>query len=351
MLKIHSSFQRLRLARAIARDPVLEQLLTQADDNKRKKFLAIILMQLVEMHPELSGRFEGILKAMEQTVGIELIDILTKALNSQSPDHLSEFTQRLKEHSIVDRQVLGNQLLETLSKALNTQFAAQKTSKCAEIWPWLKQAFSIKTIIDIGANNGDYAEFLSHYFDVKQTYVFEPLPSCIKDLEDKQNRIQNFTFFNVALSDQTSQQSFFQNDYGPASSLLEISEDSKAEFPQTAQAQKITINVARLDDLLCADDLESDILIKIDVQGLEDKVIRGGWETFARATCVVIEMSFVPMYTKQLLFGEVHQMLTDLGYYFAGVKNQICSVSSGRPLFAHCLYIRQETIDFPNAWD
>lgn len=209
-----------------------------------------------------------------------------------------------------------------------------------DIWPWIKEIASIKTIIDIGANNGDFAEFLANYFKADRTYVFEPLPIYTQELEQKKRSIQNLTIFNVALSDTAGEETFFQNSYGPASSFLKVSDQSKAEFPQTAGESAIQVKVARLDDLLATETLDGDILIKIDVQGFEDKVIRGGRHIFAKARYVLIEMSFVPMYIGQPLFNQVHAQLAELGYEFSGVKNQI-SAASGQPMFAHCLYIKE----------
>ena len=60
------------------------------------------------------------------------------------------------------------------------------------------------------------------------------------------------------------------------------------------------------------------------------------------AKVVLIEMSFVPFYDEQPLFEEVHCLLEDCGLRLAGFKNQINDPSSGRPLFAHCLYRRTD---------
>ena len=105
---------------------------------------------------------------------------------------------------------------------------------------------------------------------------------------------------------------------------------------------EVTVTVARLDDILPADSIEPDVMIKIDVQGAEDRVIRGGRAVFSRASIVLIEMSFVPFYEGQPLFEEVHRLLVDCGLRLAGIKNQINDPASGRPLFAHCLYHRPE---------
>lgn len=211
-----------------------------------------------------------------------------------------------------------------------------------DLWPWLRDTQNIRTVIDIGAHNGEFAAFLSGYFKPSATYVFEPLASCAPALREKAASIPNFHVFDAALSDYSGQGRLYQNSYAPATSLLQVSEVSKSEFPETSGETPTLVRIARLDDQLDPDSLERNILIKIDIQGFEDRAIRGGRRVFSAAKCVLIEMAFVPMYEGQPLFGEVHPLLVMLGFRFAGIKNQIDSPRSGQPLFAHCLYIRPD---------
>jgi FkbM family methyltransferase len=210
-----------------------------------------------------------------------------------------------------------------------------------DFWVWLRQSQQIRTVIDIGANVGEFAAFLFRYFQPNALYAFEPLPSCQSALQARAAVSPNFQVFPLALSDHAGRECFYENSYPPSSSLLRIGDISRQEFPQTSGESPCVVQVALLDSVLRAADLEKNIFIKIDVQGVEDRVIRGGRNVFAAASCVLIEMSFASMYDGQPLFEEVHVLLADLGLRFAGMKNQIAA-RSGQPLFAHCLYVRAE---------
>src|SRR5687768_13880382 len=72
-----------------------------------------------------------------------------------------------------------------------------------DLWPWLRDTQRIRTVIDIGANNGDFADFLASYFNPTSVYAFEPLASCIPDLERKCKTIRGLRIFNLALADYT----------------------------------------------------------------------------------------------------------------------------------------------------
>ena len=64
--------------------------------------------------------------------------------------------------------------------------------------------------------------------------------------------------------------------------------------------------------------LTPDILIKIDVQGYEDRVIKGGAKTFTQATACILEVSIEHLYENQPSFGDLLIMLGDLGFDYAG---------------------------------
>jgi FkbM family methyltransferase len=209
-------------------------------------------------------------------------------------------------------------------------------------WGWIRATRSIGTIIDIGANDGRFADFLARYFKPASVYVFEPLRSCLPALEALAADLPNVRVFNLALSDRSGTAPLYENSYPPSTSLYRVGETMRREFPFAAGETATVVDLARLDDVVDPALLDRDIFLKVDVQGAEAEVIRGGREVFGASACVLIEMTFISMYHGQPLFEEVHDLLHGLGLRLAGVRNQICSTRSGEPLFAHCLYVRDD---------
>ena len=204
------------------------------------------------------------------------------------------------------------------------------------LFRWLKSTARIRTVIDIGANDGAFLEFLQRFFGAERSLAFEPLPSARAVLEKR--GIPGLSIFPHALSNAAGTTTFEVNAYGPASSMLRVSDLSRTEFPQTcAIAERIQVPLARLDDLVDPDTLPGGMFLKMDVQGVEDKVIAGGSRVVGRADWVMVEVSFRPIYEGQALFEEIHAPLAALGFRLAGVKNQL-SAASGEPLFGHLLY-------------
>jgi FkbM family methyltransferase len=207
-------------------------------------------------------------------------------------------------------------------------------------YPWLKEAFHVRTLIDIGANRGEYGGFLARHFDVEDAYFVEPLASARSALEVVAGGCRRAEILPFALSDAEGEATFYETDYAPSSSLLPPEERALAQFPRNAVKSRSLIAVRRLDDLMGGRPLADDLLVKIDVQGMEHRVIRGGPAVFARAKVVLIEMSFVPLYAGQSLFGDVHPLLAAHGLQLAGMVNQIMMPASRRPGFGHFIYIR-----------
>lgn len=104
------------------------------------------------------------------------------------------------------------------------------------------------------------------------------------------------------------------------------------------QVQKV--NIARLDDL--ADDLEiySPMLIKLDVQGFEDKVISGGISTISKADIIIIELSMDQLYDDQPLFDDIYRTLVNLGFQYKGNYDQLQNPNDGRVLQVDGIFLR-----------
>lgn len=200
---------------------------------------------------------------------------------------------------------------------------------------WLSRLHRVRTVIDIGANTGTYAEYLKETFRPERVIVFEPQEKHAAGL-----RRRGFEVFSIALGDENGAVELNINSHDASSSLLHLGAPHLEEWPHLVETgERASVPIRRLDDCI-PPDLADEILIKVDVQGYEDAVLRGGAKTFGRAGVVLIEMSFVPMYAGQPLFHDVHAQLTALGFRFTGFKNQQISSRTGQPLFAHCVYER-----------
>ncbi len=122
-----------------------------------------------------------------------------------------------------------------------------------------------------------------------------------------------FVFDRLALGDRSGTAILHVTDFADASSLLPLSPAGRAEF-RVAPATAVTVPVARLDDLIAAGTVAAPDLIKLDVQGFELAVLRGGENALASARAVLCEVSTRAFYDGQALFGDILSYLEARGF-------------------------------------
>ena len=106
----------------------------------------------------------------------------------------------------------------------------------------------------------------------------------------------------------------------------------REEFPHTTNVIEETIQVKRLDDVADQLNIIGPLIVKIDVQGFEDRVIRGGELTLQKAHAIIVELSSYSLYEGQPSFADVHIQLDRLGFVFRGTVDQMLSPKDGRIL-------------------
>lgn len=200
-------------------------------------------------------------------------------------------------------------------------------------------SLNIKTVLDIGANEGQFARRVRRILPAARIYSFEPLPEVFRTLAALKARDSNFEAINLGISDQAGEVDFEVNDFSPSSSVLPVAEMAREAFPYTAHTRKTRVNLTTLDSWVRQHTLQEPLLVKMDVQGLEDRVIRGGPATLARSAAVISEVSFAGMYEGQALFDDVYARLRALGFRCAGMVEPLYHPGTGEILQADAIFL------------
>lgn len=206
---------------------------------------------------------------------------------------------------------------------------------------WLREA-NIMTVIDVGANTGQFVREIRETLPECFVYSFEPLKDCYDALVAGRVGDQKFKAYNSALGAETGETIIHRSSYAPSSSLRVMGRNHKELYPHTAGASDEKITVRRLDGIaeLAPAGLDKEILVKLDVQGFEDKVIEGGRNFLKQTRAMIVEVAFIPLYEGQPLFADIYKMLTELGFAYAGAIHQKRDKSNGKVVAEDALFYR-----------
>jgi len=198
----------------------------------------------------------------------------------------------------------------------------------------------IQTILDIGANDGHWAQEMRSLFPDAQIYAFEPLKDCFERVVARFEGDALFKAFNVALGDNDGSAEIERSSFHPSSSLRPMAKLHKELYPKSASVTREKIAVRRLDSMANELVLKRGVLVKMDVQGFEDKVIIGGKNVFSQAGVVISEVSFVELYENQPLFGDIHDALRELGFSYRGNCAEHFSRLTGEKIYEDSIFVR-----------
>jgi FkbM family methyltransferase len=177
------------------------------------------------------------------------------------------------------------------------------------------------TVLDAGANKGQFSLAVRAQFPRAHILAFEPLSEPAAIFRRLFGPDRCVTLFPVALGSQSGKQVIHISRRLDSSSLLPIGDLQSKIFPGTEEARTEEIRVECLDSILAGQDLPAPVLLKVDVQGFEQHLLLGAEETLRRVSTIYIELSFVPLYHGQALADDIIRWLQTRGFALAGIYN------------------------------
>jgi len=175
-----------------------------------------------------------------------------------------------------------------------------------------------KYILDIGAHKGSYSELFIKLYNNTRIVLFEPNLTLYKKLKKKFDKINNIEIYNYAIGDKNEYKKFLTSsliDY--TSTFSTMNKKSKYLFIRnllySGQGKiKYTLTkIKKLDRIFVKKKIID--LIKIDVEGYEEKVIKGGLKTLKNTKVILIEYHKDDLYLNYNP-KEIHKKLINLNF-------------------------------------
>ncbi|WP_164934400.1 FkbM family methyltransferase [Bradyrhizobium zhanjiangense] len=195
-----------------------------------------------------------------------------------------------------------------------------------------------RTIVDIGANVGQFALFAREQYPKAKVFSFEPLEDCWDTFNSIFESDPNVQLYRCGVGPADTQAAMNVTNENDSSSILPPAAAQVEVFGTKVNTTK-KVELRRLTTLLREDQIAFPALLKIDVQGFELDVLRGCEELLSSFDTLYVEASYVELYRGQALVGEVIDFLGHRGFEIRGVFNQHVDPTRG-PLQADFMFKR-----------
>jgi FkbM family methyltransferase len=198
-----------------------------------------------------------------------------------------------------------------------------------------------RTVVDVGANKGQFSLVARHLFPDAKIHAFEPLES---ERRIYQSVISGpVQIRSIALGAETGTADFFIASRADSSSLLAPGKGQEAAYG-VGLSSTTTVSVDRLENVISAAELVGPVLLKLDVQGAELQVLHGAEAILPHVDAVYCEVSFVELYARQPKASAIVSFLDRHGFTLSGVFNLSVTKRFG-PTQADFLFCRNEGTD------
>jgi FkbM family methyltransferase len=200
----------------------------------------------------------------------------------------------------------------------------------------------IDTLLDVGANQGQYAVALRQLGFRGRIISFEPLASAYAHLQRSAAKDPSWTIApRMALGNRQGQIRVNVASETVASSVLRMRAELERAAPDISYVGSETVPIFPLDQV-SGEFLSGArrVFLKVDVQGYELEVLQGAKEILAMMLGVQLELSLVPLYEGQALYSSLVNFMESNGFSIWGIIPGLVDNSSGRLLQADAIFFR-----------
>ena len=188
-------------------------------------------------------------------------------------------------------------------------------------------------VVDIGCRWG----FAEKFIDEKgafHAYGFDP------DIEECQRLSKRYASSNVSLiplglAGIPGKRTLYITQEPACSSLLQPDPELTENYPALQCARHVStveVETTTLDHWALRDGVHVVDYIKVDTQGTELEILRGGINTLKNVRCLEVEVEFNPIYLGQPVFADVDMFLREQGFVLWKLTNHVHYSRDGAPM-------------------
>jgi FkbM family methyltransferase len=205
----------------------------------------------------------------------------------------------------------------------------------------LINTYNINTILDVGANTGQYGKVMRTIGYRGKIVSFEPVGKSYQELLINTKKDTDWTALNYALGnfDGTTQINIAGNSV--SSSMLDMLPSHLKHRPASKYIDKELINIIQLDTVFESIYKINDIvLLKIDAQGFEYNILEGASYSLSHIKGIQLEMSLEPLYDKEKSMCEMIDYLLLKGFKLMSLEPGSIDLENGQMFQVDGVFIK-----------
>ena len=222
-----------------------------------------------------------------------------------------------------------------------SQAVADAVASCRyDLWPVeLRHPNKPWTLVDVGANEGEFSAAAARLVKLDGVHAFEPQPTCHPPLSQVLKNIPNSHLHPSAVGAEPGEIELLCTANSKLASVLKPNDEiaNGYENGDFDVERRIKVPLVRLDDVIPSDGNIG--LLKIDVQGYELPVLKGAARTLRRTFALLMEVNYVAHYGGGAAFDDLHEAVRQYGFRTYGVSAPYFGPNG--PLWADAMFVRE----------
>ena len=189
-------------------------------------------------------------------------------------------------------------------------------------------------IFDVGAHTGETIERFRKLYNKSIIHSFEPQVDSfqkLKKFSDDKTVLNNF-----ALGEKSEIKKFYINKNDSTSGFYKFTDKMFADHNNYSK----DIQIKTLDQYVEERNVENIDILKIDVQGYEDNVLKGAIKTLTNKIKILeLEIIFIDYYEKKSSFYNLESIIKPLGFELYTISSPVLDESDDRLKWLDAIYI------------
>jgi FkbM family methyltransferase len=194
-------------------------------------------------------------------------------------------------------------------------------------------------IFDIGAAQGEWSRRASKIWPNARIVGFEPNESRVPDLEETKAKVPNFSYLRCLLGSQVAEIEYVD------------SLDRTSLYDRAATGPKAVAPMLTLDSLLTGDVIPPPGFMKLDVQGYELEILKGGQLALAAAQAVLLEVNVYHLSPEMPIVVDVLNYMQAHGFFWYDILGLLRRQTDDAMAHMDFLFLRHDHSLLRDSWE